>query len=137
MIAQYTQAGIVSELKRLAAPGIRRLDPDERDAGGPRLDGLARRRASCAARSTGSRRVLAIELLTAARGIELRGERAGARDAPRVIAALRDRRPGPRPRPLPRPRDRGAPSTSSQSGALLRRRGIATRLTEQTHEQHR
>ena len=42
MIAQYTQAAIVSELKRLAAPGQRRLDPVQRDAGGPRLDGLER-----------------------------------------------------------------------------------------------
>ena len=43
MIAQYTQAAIVSELKRLAVPGQRRLDPELGDAGGPRLDGLVRR----------------------------------------------------------------------------------------------
>ncbi len=43
MIAQYTQAAIVSELKRLAEPGIGRLDPVDRDAGGPRLDGLVGR----------------------------------------------------------------------------------------------
>ena len=52
MIAQYTQAAIVSELKRLAVPASRRLDPEQRHAGGPRLDGLVGRRASCAARST-------------------------------------------------------------------------------------
>ena len=54
MIAQYTQAAIVSELKRLAVPGERRLDPElarcrrttSRWAGPPR--------ASCAAPSTGS-----------------------------------------------------------------------------------
>ena len=40
MIAQYTSAGIVSELKRLAVPGFGRLDPVERHAGGPRVDGL-------------------------------------------------------------------------------------------------
>ena len=39
MIAQYTQAAIVSELKRLAGAGQRRLDPVG-DAGGPRVDGL-------------------------------------------------------------------------------------------------
>ena len=33
--------------------GIRRLDPDQRHAGGPRVDGVERRRASCGARSTG------------------------------------------------------------------------------------
>ncbi len=43
MIAQYTQAAIVSEMKRLAAPGVGRLDPQQRHAGGPRLDGLVRR----------------------------------------------------------------------------------------------
>ena len=43
MIAQYTQAAIVSELKRLAVPGERRLDPVVGDAGGPRLDGLVGR----------------------------------------------------------------------------------------------
>ena len=43
MIAQYTQAAIVSELKRLAVPGARRLDPVQRDAGGPRVDGLVGR----------------------------------------------------------------------------------------------
>ncbi len=43
MIAQYTQAAIVSELKRLAVPASRRLDPVLGDAGGPRLDGLVGR----------------------------------------------------------------------------------------------
>ena len=43
MIAQYTQAAIVSELKRLAVPGLGRLDPVVGDAGGPRLDGLVGR----------------------------------------------------------------------------------------------
>ena len=53
MIAQYTQAAIVSELKRLAVPASRRLDPVQRHAGGPRLDGLVGAPASCAAPSTG------------------------------------------------------------------------------------
>ena len=53
MIAQYTQAAIVSELKRLAVPGQRRLDPDSRDAGGPRLDGLVGRPQAAPRRSTG------------------------------------------------------------------------------------
>ena len=43
MIAQYTQAAIVSELKRLAVPASVGLDPELRDAGGPRLDGLVGR----------------------------------------------------------------------------------------------
>ena len=53
MIAQYTQAAIVSELKRLANPGLGRLDPVQRDAGGPRLDGLVGRPQAAARRSTG------------------------------------------------------------------------------------
>ena len=43
MIAQYTQAALVAENRRLATPGQRRLAADERDAGGSRLDGLGRR----------------------------------------------------------------------------------------------
>ena len=43
MIAQYTQAAIVSELKRLAAPASVDSIPSQRDAGGPRVDGLVRR----------------------------------------------------------------------------------------------
>ena len=53
MIAQYTQAGIVSELKRLAVAGVGGFHPVLGDAGGPRVDGLARRHANCAAPSTG------------------------------------------------------------------------------------
>ena len=40
MIAQYTQAAIVSDLKRLANPGQCRLDPVVSDAGRPRLHGM-------------------------------------------------------------------------------------------------
>ena len=60
--------------------------------------GWSRRRASCAARVDGLTRVLAIELLTAARGIELRAPlRAAPRPTGAVIAALRERAPGPAP----------------------------------------
>jgi histidine ammonia-lyase len=64
MIAQYTQAAIVSELKRLAVPASVDSIPSQRDAGGPRLDGLVRRpqAAPLGRRLT---RVLAIEVLTA------------------------------------------------------------------------
>ena len=53
MIAQYTQAAIVSELKRLANPGVGRLDPVLGDAGGPRLDGLVGGAQAPRVRSTG------------------------------------------------------------------------------------
>ena len=53
MIAQYTQAGDRLRAQAPRRARQRRLDPQQRDAGGPRLDGLVRPRASCAARSTG------------------------------------------------------------------------------------
>ena len=65
MIAQYTQAAIVSELKRLAVPGLASTrSRRQRDAGGPRLDGLVgrpqaaplRRRADPGGRDRGAHR---------------------------------------------------------------------------------
>ena len=43
MIAQYTQAAIVSEMKRLAVPASVDSIPSSGHAGGPRVDGLERR----------------------------------------------------------------------------------------------
>ena len=88
MIAQYTQAGIVSELKRLAAPASvdsipsSAMQEDHVSMGW----GAARK----LRRSVdGLQRVLAIELMTAARGTEMRGDPAGPRTGA-VIAALRE-----------------------------------------------
>jgi len=95
MIAQYTQAGIVSELKRLAAPAsvdsipTSAMQEDHVSMGWSA--GLKLRRAI-----DGLTRVLAIELLTAARGLEMRGEGA-APTSQRVIDALRTRIPGAGP----------------------------------------
>ncbi len=87
MIAQYTQAAIVSELKRLAAPASvdsipsSAMQEDHVSMGWSAgrklrrsLDGLAR--------------VLGIELLAAARGIQLRAPLAPAAASAAVIAAL-------------------------------------------------
>jgi histidine ammonia-lyase len=94
MLAQYTQASIVSELKRLAVPASvdsipsSAMQEDHVSMGwsaGRKLrrvvDGLAR--------------VLAIELLTAARGIELRRPLMPAPATAAVVAALREVVPGP------------------------------------------
>lgn len=88
MIAQYTQAGIVSELKRLAAPASvdsipsSAMQEDHVSMGW----GAARK----LRRSVdGLQRVLAVELMTAARGTEMRGDPAGPRTGA-VIAALRE-----------------------------------------------
>jgi len=95
MIAQYTQAGIVSELKRLAAPAsvdsipTSAMQEDHVSMGWSA--GLKLRRCI-----DGLTRVLAIELLTAARGLEMRGEGA-APTSQRVIDALRTRVPGAGP----------------------------------------
>lgn len=95
MIAQYTQAGIVSELKRLAAPAsvdsipTSAMQEDHVSMGWSA--GLKLRRCI-----DGLTRVLAIEILTSARGLEMRGEGA-APTSQRVIDALRTLVPGAGP----------------------------------------
>lgn len=96
MVAQYTQAAIVSELKRLAVPASVDSIPGsamQEDhvamgwAAGRKLrrsiDGLAR--------------VLAIELLTAARGLDLREPLQPAAATAAVRARIRAEVPGPGP----------------------------------------
>jgi histidine ammonia-lyase len=96
MIAQYTQAAIVSELKRLAVPASvdsipsSAMQEDHVSMGWSAarklrraLDGLAR--------------VLSIELLTAARGTDLRAPLAPAPATGAVLAGLREVVPGPGP----------------------------------------
>src|SRR6202008_5038669 len=71
MIAQYTQAAIVSDLKRLAAPASVDSIPSsamQEDHVSMGWSAARKLRRSI----DGLTRVLAIELLTAARGIELR-----------------------------------------------------------------
>lgn len=95
MIAQYTQAGIVSELKRLAVPAsvdsipTSAMQEDHVSMGWSAARKLRRS-------LDGLGRVLAVELMTAARGIELRGDGA-APATTRAIAALRERVPGAGP----------------------------------------
>ena len=95
MIAQYTQAAIVSELKRLAAPAsvdsipTSAMQEDHVSMGWSAARKLRRS-------IDGLQRVLAIELMTAARGIEMRGEVAAPVSA-RVIERLRADVPGAGP----------------------------------------
>ncbi|MEP6842427.1 MAG: histidine ammonia-lyase [Pseudolysinimonas sp.] len=95
MIAQYTQAGIVSELKRLAVPAsvdsipTSAMQEDHVSMGWSAARKLRRS-------IDGLTRVLAIEILTSARGLEMRGEGASPVSA-RVIDALRQRIPGAGP----------------------------------------
>ena len=96
MIAQYTQAAIVSELKRLAVPASVDSIPSsamQEDHVSMGWSAARKLRRSL----DGLSRVLAIELLSAARALDLRrplqpGPATGA-----VVAALREQVPGPGP----------------------------------------
>jgi histidine ammonia-lyase len=96
MIAQYTQAAIVSELKRLAVPASADSIPSsamqEDHVSMGWSAGRKLRRAV-----DGLTRVLAIELLTAARGVDLRAPLAPAPATAAVLAALRETVAGPGP----------------------------------------
>jgi histidine ammonia-lyase len=123
MIAQYTQAGIVSELKRLAAPAsvdsipTSAMQEDHVSMGW----GAARKlRRSI----DGLQRVLAIELMTAARGIDMRGETPAPVSAA-VIAKLRERVPGVGPDRYLAP-DIAAAVELVVSGELLSASGLET-----------
>ncbi len=95
MIAHYTAAGIVSELKRLAVPAS--VDSIPTSAMQEDHVSMGWNAARKLRRSIdGLGRVLAIELMTAARGIEMRGE-VPATVSAAVIARLRGTVPGPGP----------------------------------------
>jgi len=96
MIAQYTQAAIVSELKRLAAPAS--VDSIPSSAMQEDHVSMGWSAARKLRRSVdGLVHVLAIELLTAARGIDLRRPLRPAPPTAAVIGALREHVPGPGP----------------------------------------
>ena len=88
MIAQYTQAAIVSELKRLAVPAsVDSIPSSAMQEDHVSMGWAAARKLRRAV--DGLTRVLAVELLTAARGIELRSPLSPAPATGAVIAALR------------------------------------------------
>jgi histidine ammonia-lyase len=96
MIAQYTQAAIVSELKRLAVPASVDSIPSsamQEDHVSMGWSAARKLRRSL----DGLTRVLAIEILTAARAIDLRHPHQPAPATGAVVAALRQEVPGPGP----------------------------------------
>ena len=96
MIAQYTQAAIVSEMKRLAAPASVDSIPSsamQEDHVSMGWSAARKLRRTVDALT----RVLAVELVTAARGIELRAPLRPAPATGAVIATLRSVVPGPGP----------------------------------------
>lgn len=89
MIAQYTQAAIVSEMKRLAAPAS--VDSIPSSAMQEDHVSMGWSAARKLRRSVdGLTRVLAVELLTAARALDLRAPLAPAPATAAVVKALRD-----------------------------------------------
>lgn len=97
MIAQYTQAGIVSEMKRLANPASADSIPSSAMQEDHVSMGWAAGR-KLRKSVDGLQRVLAIEILTAARATSQRIAASGARPAPgtaAAIAAIRNTVPGP------------------------------------------
>ncbi len=111
MIAHYTQAAMVAENRRLAVPAstdslpTSAMQEDHVSMGW----GAARKLRAAVANL---RRILAIELSCACRGIELRAPLAPARGTGAALAGLRERVPGPGP-------DRWlAPELAAVEGAL-------------------
>ncbi|MFM7146288.1 MAG: aromatic amino acid lyase, partial [Actinomycetales bacterium] len=96
MIAQYTQAGLVSECKRLAVPASvdsipsSAMQEDHVSMGWHAARKLRRVVDALAA-------VLGIELLAAARGIDLRAPLAPAPGTAAVVSLIRSRIAGPGP----------------------------------------
>ena len=96
MIVQYTQAGLVSENKRLAVPA----SVDSIPSSGMQEDHVsmgwhAARKLRTAVENLTA--IIAIEIMTAARAIELRAPLEPAPRTARVIAELRKSVPGPGP----------------------------------------
>jgi histidine ammonia-lyase len=96
MIAQYTQAGICSALKRLAVPAsVDSIPSSAMQEDHVSMGWHAARKLRTAV--DGLARVLAIEILTAARGIELRSPLSPGPATAAAIAVLREDVPGPGP----------------------------------------
>jgi histidine ammonia-lyase len=94
MIAQYTQAAIVSELKRLAVPAsVDSIPSSAMQEDHVSMGWSAARKLRRAL--DGLTQVLGIELLTAARALELRAPLRPAPATAEVIAGLRGRVGGP------------------------------------------
>jgi histidine ammonia-lyase len=96
MIAQYTQAGIVSELKRLAVPAsVDSIPSSAMQEDHVSMGWSAGRKLRRAV--DGLARVVAVELLTAARGLDLRAPLVPAAATGAVRDRLREEVPGPGP----------------------------------------
>ncbi len=117
MIAQYTAAGIVSELKRLAVPAsVDSIPSSAMQEDHVSMGWHAGRKLRRAV--DGLTRVLAIEVLTAARGIDLRAPLQPGPGTGAAVRALRDVVAGPGPDRLLAPEIEAATQLVT-SGSLL------------------
>ncbi|MFD4461835.1 histidine ammonia-lyase [Nocardia sp. NPDC058480] len=117
MIAQYTQAAIVSDLTRLAAPAsVDSIPSSAMQEDHVSMGWSAARKLRRAL--DGLTRVLAIEALTAARGLDLRAPLVPAPATAAVLATLRAEVPGPGPDRYLAPEIEAAVRLAG-SGALL------------------
>jgi histidine ammonia-lyase len=117
MIAQYTAAAIVSEMKRLAVPASVDSIPSsamQEDHVSMGWSGARKLRRSV----DGLTRVLAVELLTAARGIQLRAPLEPSPATGAVINALRESTTGPGPDQFLAPQIEAAVQLVATGGAL-------------------
>ncbi|HEY2641055.1 MAG TPA: histidine ammonia-lyase [Streptosporangiaceae bacterium] len=117
MIVQYTQAAIVSELKRLAVPASADSIPSSAMQEDHVSMGWSAARKLRRALD-GLTRVLAIELLTAARGIDMRAPLAPAAATGGVVAGLRASTQGPGPDRFLAPEIEAAVRYVADGGAL-------------------
>jgi histidine ammonia-lyase len=118
MIAQYTQAGIVSELKRLANPASADSIPSsamQEDHVSMGWSAARKLRRGVDGLAT----VLAIEILTAARGIDMRQPLTPSPATGAVVATLREHVEGPGPDRYLAP-EIAAVVTLAHSGELIR-----------------
>jgi histidine ammonia-lyase len=96
MLAQYTQAAMVAENRRLAVPASAdTLSTSASQEDHVSLAWSAARKLRVAVANL--RRILAVELVAAARGLDLRAPLAPAAGTGAALAALRTRVPGPGP----------------------------------------
>ncbi len=126
MIAQYTQAGIVSELKRLAAPAsVDSIPSSAMQEDHVSMGWAAGRKLRRAV--DGLTRVLAVELLTAARALDLRRPLEPSRGTGAVVRLLRRDVPGPGP-------DRHLAPEIESVVQLVRPGAVVRAVEEQTGE---
>ena len=108
MLAHYAQAAMVAENRAAGDPGERRLDPHERDAGGPRVDGVGRGPQAPHGGRQPDGGSSPSSCVTAARGLDLR--------APLDPAARHESRPRRDPRARRRARPRPVPGARARRG---------------------